>query len=116
VSESGGVGFLERDQAAGELEEREVVLGFLRPADQECAVAVEPGVAGLDDPAAGAPSRDRPFQLELVAAAADVRGVAVAGRELSDPWVGVAAVETETVRTLGGRLGPLDRDRVERRG
>jgi hypothetical protein len=56
VGESGGVGFLERDQAAGELEEREVVLGFLRPADQERAVAVEPGVAGLDDPAAGAPA------------------------------------------------------------
>jgi hypothetical protein len=51
------MGFLERDQAAGELEEREVVLGFLRPADQKGTVAVEPGVAGLDDPAAGAPLR-----------------------------------------------------------
>jgi len=70
VSESGGVGFLERDQAAGELEEREVVLGFLRPADQEGAVAVEPGVAGLNDPAAGPPAGSRPFELELVAAAA----------------------------------------------
>jgi hypothetical protein len=58
VSESGGVGFLVRDQSAGELEEGEVVFGFLRPADQEGAVAVQPGVAGLDYPAAGAPTRD----------------------------------------------------------
>ena len=48
--------FLERDQAAGELEEREVVLGFLRPADQKATIAVEPGVARLDDPA------DQPMQ------------------------------------------------------
>jgi hypothetical protein len=116
VSESGCVGFLERDQAAGELEEREVVLGFLRPADQEGAVAVEPGVAGLDDPAAGAPSRSGSFQLELVGAAADVGGVAAAGGELVDPGVGVAAVETEALRLLGRRLGPPDRDRVECRG
>ena len=104
------MGFLERDQAAGELEEREVVLGFLRPADQEGAVAVEPGVTGLDDPAAGAPSRDRSFQLELVAAATDVSAVTAAGQELVDPGVGVAAVEAEALRVVGRRLGPSDRD------
>ena len=109
------MGFLERDQSAGELQEGEVVLGFFRPADQQRAVAVEPGVAGLDHPTAGAPSRAGAFQLELVAAATDVRRVTAAGSELSDPRVGVAAVETETVRTLGRRLGPIDRDRVERR-
>ena len=36
------VGFLEGDEAAGELEECEVVLVFLRPADQDAAVAVQP--------------------------------------------------------------------------
>jgi hypothetical protein len=101
VRESGGVGLLERDQAAGELQEREVVLGFLRPADQESAVAVEPGVAGLDDPTPGASSRDRSFALELVAAPTDVRGEAASGRELVDPGVGVAAVEAQTLRLLG---------------
>jgi hypothetical protein len=101
VSESGGVGFLERDQAAGELEEREVVVGFLRPADQEGAVAVEPGVARLDDPAPGAPSRCGSFEFELLSAATDVGGVAAAGRELVDPRVGVAAVEAEGLRVLG---------------
>jgi hypothetical protein len=95
------VGFLERDQAAGELEECEVVLGFLRPADQEGAVAVEPGVAGLDDPAASAPFRRGSFELELFAAATDVGGVAATGREVADPRVAVAAVETEALWIFG---------------
>lgn len=77
-----------------------MVLGFLRPADQEGAVAVEPGVARLDDPTAGAPSRGRSFELEFVAAAADVGAVAAAGGELVDPGVGVAAIETERLRLL----------------
>lgn len=90
-----------------------MVLGFLRPADEEGAVAVEPGVAGLDDPTPGLPSRDGSFEFEFVAAAPDVRCVAALGRELFDPGVAVAAVETEPLRILGGRLGPGDRDRVE---
>jgi hypothetical protein len=100
VSEAGYVGFLERDQAAGELEQREVALWLLRPADQECAVAVEPGVTRLDDPAAGAPSRCGPFELELLGTATDVGHVTASGREVADPRVGVAAVETEAVRIL----------------
>jgi hypothetical protein len=95
------VGFFEGDQAAGELEQRKVVLGFLRPADQESAVAVEPGVAGLDDPTPGSPSRGGSFEFDLVAAAADVGAVAAAGRELVDPGIGVAAVETEALWILG---------------
>jgi len=38
------VGLLEGDQAAGELEEREVVFIFLRPADEDRPVAVQPRV------------------------------------------------------------------------
>src|SRR5881275_2027029 len=116
MSETRGVGLLECDQAAGEPGEREVVVGFLRPADQERPVAVEPGVAGLDHPAAGAPSRRGALQLEFVTTATDVRGVAVGGCERVDPRIGVAAVETETLRLLDGRLWPPERDRVERRG
>jgi hypothetical protein len=101
VSESGGLGFLERDQAAGELQQGEVVLGFLRPADQQGAVAVEPGVAGFDDPAAGAPPWARTFELEFVAAAADVGAVAATRGELVDPGVAVAAIEAEPLRLLG---------------
>ena len=110
------MGLLEGDQAAGELEEREVVLGFLRPADQEGAVAVEPGVAGLDDPTTGAPTGSAAFEFDLLAPAADVGRVAAARRELIDPGVAVASVETESLRIVGGRLGPRDRDRVERWG
>jgi hypothetical protein len=113
LRESGGVGFFERDEAAGELEQGEVVLGLLRPADQECAVAVEPGVAGLDDPAARAPAGRGALQLELVVAATDVGGVAASGCELVDPRVGVASVETEALRMFCRRAGTLDRDRVE---
>jgi hypothetical protein len=98
MSESGGVGFLERDQAASELEEGEVVLGFLRPADQERAITVEPGVAGLDDPTPGAPSRRGLFELELLGAATDVGAVAAAGRKLVNPGIDVAAVETQSLR------------------
>lgn len=109
------MGFLERDQAAGELEERKVVLGFLRPADQEGAVAVEPGVAGLDDPAACAPAGRGELVADLVGAAADVRDQAVVGGELADPRVVVAAIEAECLRPLRRRPRALDRDRVERR-
>src|SRR6266496_6348892 len=49
-------GFLEGDEAGGELEEGEVVLVFLAPADEDAAVSVQPGVGRLDDPAAGAPA------------------------------------------------------------
>jgi hypothetical protein len=97
MSESSGVGLFECAQSAGELEKCEVVLGFLRPADQERAVAVEPAVAGLDDPASRAPSRDGAFQRELVGAAADVCGVAASGPERVDPRVGVAAVKTQAL-------------------
>jgi hypothetical protein len=101
VSESVGVSFLERDQAAGELKEREVVLGFFRPADQKRAVAIEPGVAGLDDPTSRAPAGCRAFQFALVDSAPDLGGVAAAGDELVDPGVGVAAVQTQGLRLLG---------------
>jgi len=63
--EGGEASFLERDQAAGELQEGEVVLVLLRPADQERPVAVQPGVAGLDDPATGAPAGGAQLGLDL---------------------------------------------------
>jgi hypothetical protein len=73
-------------------------------------------VAGLDDPAAGAPCRPGPFELELVATGADVHAVAATSDKVADPGIAVAAVETETLRMLGRRLGPIDRNRVQCRG
>ena len=111
--ESGGVGFLEGDQGAAELEQREVVFVLLRPADQECPVSVEPGVAGLDDPAARAPAGDAELELDLFAAAADVRRVLPCAHKLTDDRIVEAAVEAQMLRSPFARLGPLDRDRVE---
>ena len=54
--ESGAICFLEGDEAAAELEEGEVVLFFLRPADQDATVAVEPGVSRFHDPASCFPA------------------------------------------------------------
>ena len=45
-------------QAAGQLQQSEVVLGLLRPAHEQGAVAIQPGVGGLHDPAPGAPAGD----------------------------------------------------------
>lgn len=101
MSKSERVGLFEREQSARELQQREVVLGFLRPADQERAVSVEPGVTGLDYPAASVPVRPAALQLDFVAAAADVRLEAASGGEFTDPGVGVAAVEAQPLRIVG---------------
>jgi hypothetical protein len=108
------VGFLEGDQSAGELEEREVVLVVLRPADEDAAVAVEPAVAGLDDPASGAPAGSTDLVGDLLAAGADVRGELVVADEVADFGVVVGPVEADALGCLACRLGALDRDRVER--
>ena len=105
---------LERDEAAGELEEGQVVLVFLRPADQDPPVAVEPAVAGLDDPASGAPAWGTDLFGDLLAAGADMRGELVVAEEVADFGVVVGLVEAEPLRRFRGRLGTLDRDRVER--
>jgi hypothetical protein len=62
-------GLLEGDQSAGELEQGEVVLVLLRPADEKRPVAVEPGVAGFDDPATRPPAGRAEFEPDLLAAA-----------------------------------------------
>jgi hypothetical protein len=110
------VGLFEGDQAACELEEGEVVVVFLRPADQQRAVAVQPGMAGFDDPAAGAPAGGVELEFDLLAARVDVRRELPFGDELADAVVVVAAVEAQALRLFGRWGGSLDRDRVERRG
>lgn len=108
-------GLLEGDQSAGELEQGEVVLVFLRPADEKRPVAVEPGVAGFDDPAACPPAGSAQLARDLLAAGSDVRGEAALDRELVHPGVVVAAVEAQRLRPLGARLWLFDRDRGEGR-
>ena len=72
----GGVGFLVGDEAAGELDQGEVVLAFLRPADEDRAVAVQPGVSGRDDPASGSPAGLMEPALDLFTAGAGGKGCA----------------------------------------
>ena len=50
-----------------------------------------------------------------LAAGANVRHEAAPARELVHPGIVVAAVEAQPLRLLRGRVGSLDRDRVERR-
>jgi len=45
-----------------------VVLGLFGTSDEQRAVTVQPGVAGLDDPASGAASRALYLELDLLAA------------------------------------------------
>jgi len=51
-----------------------VVLVLLGPADEDPAVAVQPRVAGLDDPAAGAPVGVALLEVDLLAAGTNMRG------------------------------------------
>ena len=91
-----------------------MVLGLLRPAGEECPVAVEPGVGAFDDPAASA---EAGFLLELLrffAAAADVGGEAELREQLAHLAVVVGLVEADSLRLFGRGLRPLDRDRLER--
>ena len=92
-----------------------MVAVFLRPADQDPTVAVEPGVGRFHDPASGAPARDVELVGDLFAAGADVRRELVADDELVALGVVVGLVKAEALWRLRGRLGPVDRDRVERR-
>lgn len=93
-----------------------MVCRLFRPADEEGAVSVEPGVAGLNDPAACSPAGPGDLLAEFVAAAANVRHQLVVGHEFAHPWIVVAAVEAERLRSPRGRPRSPDGDRVERRG
>ena len=91
-----------------------MVLVFLRPADEDPAVTVEPAVAGLDDPASGAPAGSTDLLGDLFAAGADVRREFVVADEIADFGVVVGQVKAEALGLFGCWLGALDRDRVER--
>lgn len=72
-------------------------------------------MGAFDDPASGAVAGLACERLLLFAAGADVCGKAELAGELVDLVVLVGAVEAETLRTPPGRLGTLDRDRLDRR-
>ena len=97
------------------MEHGEVGVGAFLPADEDAAEAVEPGVGAFDDPAAGSEA-GLVFECSgFLAAGADVGGERELLAEVAHLAVVVGGVETEPLRPLGGRLGPLDRDALERR-
>jgi hypothetical protein len=91
-----------------------VVLVLLGPADEDAAVAIQPGVASLDHPATGTPAGDANLFGDLLATSTDVRRQLVGGDQLADLGVVICLVQADALRLLWGRLGALDRDRVER--
>lgn len=97
------------------MEHREVRVGSFLPAGEDAAEAVEPGVGALDDPAAGAEAGLAFDRLRLFSAAADVGGEGKLLGELADLFVVVGGVEAEPLRSLRRRLGPLDRNALDRR-
>jgi hypothetical protein len=96
------------------LEEGEVVFVFLRPADEDRAVAVQPRVARFDDPAACLPVGVAGLEVDLFAAGADVRRELVVDDEATGLGIVERLVEAQPLWRFRGRLGTLDRDRVER--
>ncbi len=113
--EGRAVGLLESDQAAGELEEREVVLLLLGPADEDAAVAVQPGVRGLDDPAPCTPAGCARLELDLLSPRTDMRRVAVFDSQIVHRWGVIPTIEAQPLWKLWRRLGTLDRDAGESR-
>ena len=108
------VGGAPGDQAAGEVEHREVGVGAFLPAGEDAPEAVEPGVGALDDPAACAEAGLALDRLRFLMAAADVGGERELLGELADLLVVVGGVEAEALRGLRGGLGPRDRDALKR--
>ena len=96
------------------MEHGEVGVGAFLPTGEDAAEAVEPGVGAFDDPAAGAEAGLVFDRLRLFATAADVGGESELAGELADLVVVVGGVEAQPLGLLAGRLGPFDRDRLDR--
>ena len=96
------------------MEHCEVGVGSFLPAGEDAAEAVEPGVGAFDDPAAGAEACLVFDRFRLVPAAADVGGERELFGEVTDLFVVVGGVEAEALRSLPGRPGAFDRDRLDR--
>lgn len=96
------------------MEHRQVGVGPFLPADKDAPKAVEPRVSALDHPA---PCPEAGLALErprLLATSADVGRETELGGELVHLGEVVALVQTEPLWPLGRRLGPCDRDRLDR--
>ena len=96
------------------MEHGEVGVGAFLPAGEDAAKAIHPGMGALDDPAAGAEAGLVLDRFRFFAAATNVGGETELVEQLAYFVVVVAAVEAEPLRSPPGRLGPADRDRLDR--
>lgn len=97
------------------MEHGEVGVGAFLPASEDAAEAVEPGVGAFDHPTAGTEASLALDRLRLFSASADVGGEGELRDELVYLGVVVALIQAQPLRLLRGRLGPRDRDALERR-
>ena len=91
-----------------------MVLLFLRPADEDGAVAVEPRVTRLGDPAPRLPIGVAGLEVDLFSTGANVRLEALLGHQRADVGVVVATIKAQPLRLFGGGDRPRDRDGAER--
>ncbi len=92
------------------MEHREVVLGVFLPAGEDAPEAVKPGMGALDDPAPGPPSGFVLERGDFLAAGAQVQREFEFLGEVAHLVVVIALIQTQTLRTLLGRLGARDDD------
>lgn len=92
-----------------------MVLLLLGPADENRSVAVEPGVAGLDDPAPRSPVGVVSLQLDLLATSADVGAEALGEDGLADALVVIASVQAKTLGAILDGNRASDWNRLEGR-
>ena len=91
-----------------------MVFGFLRPADQDGAPPVHPGVGGLNDPAAGPPPGVTALGVGFLAAASDVGCEPTVGESLPDAAGVIPLIQAHPVRGVVWRSRPTDRATVQR--
>src|SRR5262249_55560224 len=99
------------------MEERDVVLGLLAPADEHAAVAVHPAVRPLHHPPPRLGPRPPLQLLRLLAPRPDVRREAELLGDVPHLVVVVALIQAQPLRLVGAgpRPGPVGREALRRR-
>src|SRR3972149_1287168 len=97
------------DDGTRELDQGHAVAVLLLEADEELAKAIEPGVAGFDDPAPGALAGGPAPPGRLDAAGLDVGHIAIGSDGGPGGGVVVALVRAAVLRGPRPRAGPADR-------
>ena len=82
----------------GKVEHSQIVVQTLLPTDEQASEPIQPAMAALDHPTAGAVTGEGLFFLPLLASAADVGCVSVPCRQLLNLSKVIALVQTQMLR------------------